>query len=241
MRTRSSPVSQPSDSVPTRKASLIGSSSGAGRRHARRARPCPRRRAPRARPAARRGAGDGRDLDLLERDGHDPRALAGLQEEGAVARLADRAGDEPVGAVEEVAASGHRILRVGVGSAGRGRGGEAYRNWGSGDLDGDLRGGRARRRGPGWCAPSVWTSPLPSVARTRSVWSPERRLPGPLPLDPRLRADGGRERGLLPRSPSSTRTSTFAIPRSGAHATPATATGPGAARRSGAACRSATG
>ena len=51
---------------------------------------------------------EGGDLDLLEGHGHDPRPVAGLEEEGPVARGAHRPGDEPVGGLEEVAASRHR-------------------------------------------------------------------------------------------------------------------------------------
>ena len=46
--------------------------------------------------------GERRDLLLLQRDAHDPRALAGLEEERARARLADGAGDEALGRVEAV-------------------------------------------------------------------------------------------------------------------------------------------
>ncbi len=51
--------------------------------------------------------GEDRDLDLLEGHGHDAGAVTGLQEEGAVAGLADRAGDELLGRIEDVASSGH--------------------------------------------------------------------------------------------------------------------------------------
>ena len=51
--------------------------------------------------------GEDRDLRLLERDRHDPLALAGLEEEGAIARLADRARHESLGRIEDIAASGH--------------------------------------------------------------------------------------------------------------------------------------
>ena len=41
--------------------------------------------------------GEDRDLDLLEDDAHDPPAVAGLEEERAVAGLADGAGHETLG------------------------------------------------------------------------------------------------------------------------------------------------
>ncbi len=50
-----------------------------------------------------------RDLDLLERHRDDPLALAGLQEEGALTRLAKRAADETVGLVERKDASRHEV------------------------------------------------------------------------------------------------------------------------------------
>src|SRR5450759_1121001 len=57
-------------------------------------------------------------LDLLYQDGHDPVAVARLQEEGAIAGLADSAGNEPVGVLEFVDASSHlasrRIVRAGT-------------------------------------------------------------------------------------------------------------------------------
>ena len=99
----------PSTACPTRNASLIGSSrtgsvcprgwSASARR---------RRPAARARRAARQGAararppGPSRARPMTIR-----RPVAGLEEEGAVARFADGAGDEAVGGVEEEAASGH--------------------------------------------------------------------------------------------------------------------------------------
>ena len=49
------------------------------------------------------------DLDLLEQDAHDALAVAGLEEEGAVAGFADRAGHESVGWIEEIASSGHDL------------------------------------------------------------------------------------------------------------------------------------
>src|SRR3954470_3813537 len=52
--------------------------------------------------------GQGGDLDLLQRDTRHPAALARLQEEGALARLPDGAGHEPVGRVEEVDLAWHR-------------------------------------------------------------------------------------------------------------------------------------
>ena len=51
--------------------------------------------------------GEDRDLDLLEHDAHDPRAVACLEEERPIARLADGAGHETLGWVEEIAASRH--------------------------------------------------------------------------------------------------------------------------------------
>ena len=45
--------------------------------------------------------GEHDDLLLLQRDRDDPGAVGGLQEEGALAGLADGAGDEPARAVEE--------------------------------------------------------------------------------------------------------------------------------------------
>ena len=51
--------------------------------------------------------GEDRDLDLLEDDADDAAAVAGLQEERPIARLADRAGHEALGRIEEVATSGH--------------------------------------------------------------------------------------------------------------------------------------
>jgi hypothetical protein len=51
--------------------------------------------------------GQHRDLDLLEHDRYDPAALASLEEERPIARLADRAGDEAVRRIEDVSAAGH--------------------------------------------------------------------------------------------------------------------------------------
>ena len=51
--------------------------------------------------------GEDGDLDLLERDRDDPPAVAGLQEERPIARITDRAGDEALGRIEDVAASRH--------------------------------------------------------------------------------------------------------------------------------------
>ena len=48
-----------------------------------------------------------RDLRLLERDGDDVAAFRDLEEELALAGIADRVGDEPVGRVEDEATSGH--------------------------------------------------------------------------------------------------------------------------------------
>src|SRR4029079_7092982 len=57
------------------------------------------------------------DLDLLEGDRGHPRAVAGLEEEGAIAGFADGAGDESVWCVEQVAASSHPDReRTGCGS-----------------------------------------------------------------------------------------------------------------------------
>jgi hypothetical protein len=51
--------------------------------------------------------GEDCDLDLLEDDADDARAVACLEEERPVARLADGAGHETLGWVEEIAASRH--------------------------------------------------------------------------------------------------------------------------------------
>ena len=53
--------------------------------------------------------GEDRDLDLLEHDADDTRAVACLEEERAVARLADRAGHEALGRIEQIAASRHAL------------------------------------------------------------------------------------------------------------------------------------
>ena len=82
--------------------------------------------------------------------------------------------------------------------------------------------GRARRRARAASRRSVWTSPVPSVARTSIVCVPGRTRPRPTrtatgPTSP--------SRSASRASPSchapSIATSTFAMPRSGAHATPA--------------------
>ena len=112
----SSVVSQPSDSVPTRNASLMGSSIAA-------VSPTSPGRSVGALDAAplelleqvAQALREHRDLDLLEGHGHDPGPVAGLEEERPVAGRADRAGDEAVGGVEEVAASGHQTAK-GTGS-----------------------------------------------------------------------------------------------------------------------------
>ena len=130
-RTRSAPPSQPSVSDPARNASLSGSSSGSPSTAAFGGLGVAARRrlgdAPQVELVEERTEplGEHRDLDLLERHRDDATALAGLEEERPIARLADRAGDEPVGRVEDVAASGHastlyRIPRA-VGSAGASR------------------------------------------------------------------------------------------------------------------------
>ena len=51
--------------------------------------------------------GEDGHLDLLERDGRHATAVAGLQEERPVPGFTDRAGDETLGWVEDVATSGH--------------------------------------------------------------------------------------------------------------------------------------
>ena len=116
-------------SDPARKASMSGSSSGAASAHG--GRPGHDRRLAAPLELGEELAeplGQDRDLGLLERDRHDPAAVAGLEEERPVARLADRAGHESVGRVEEIASSRHvRTL---------------YRIW---------RGGRGRTLAPGQC------------------------------------------------------------------------------------------
>ena len=52
------------------------------------------------------------DLGLLERDRDDLAALDGLQEESALAGLADGAGDETVGWIKGVDATRHVDLRL---------------------------------------------------------------------------------------------------------------------------------
>ena len=105
MTTRSSSASQASVIVPARNSSSIGCSSGSvssrSRGHGR------------DDGLAARGRhhlveqlvdplGEHRDLLLLQRDADQRAAAAGLQEEGALPGLADRAGDEALGRVEAV-------------------------------------------------------------------------------------------------------------------------------------------
>ena len=54
--------------------------------------------------------------------------------------------------------------------------------------------------GAGAVRRSVWTSPVPSVARTSIVCSPGRRLPGDRPLHPREARQRARQLGRLPRA-----------------------------------------
>ena len=51
--------------------------------------------------------GQDRHLDLLQNDARDASAVAGLEEEGAIAGLADRARHESLGQVEHIETSGH--------------------------------------------------------------------------------------------------------------------------------------
>src|SRR6478735_1750494 len=51
--------------------------------------------------------GEHGDLDLLERDGHEPALAAGLEEEGAAAGWPDGPGDEALGRVEDGCWHGH--------------------------------------------------------------------------------------------------------------------------------------
>ena len=96
---RSASPSQASAIVPTRNSSSTGASSGAMSSSARGA----TAGAPRAAGAAQHlveqlvdPLGERGDLLLLQRHGRDPLARPGLQEERALAGLADGAGDEPV-------------------------------------------------------------------------------------------------------------------------------------------------
>src|SRR5687767_9253254 len=106
-----------------------------------------------------------RDLDFFQRDRHDPAAIACLQEERAIARVADRAGDETLGWIEDVATSRHvwTLYRFRPRPAGRPRDQET--------LSAMVCQPRAPS-GAGRDGCSVWTWPVPSVARTLIVCGP---------------------------------------------------------------------
>ena len=236
MRIRSASPSQPSVSVVARKASLSGSSSGARR---------PARRRSRLGDAAplelveelAEPLREHRDLGLLEDDADDPAAVAGLEEERPVAGLADGAGDEAVGQVEDEEATWHAST-VPTGPTRR----RGCRSSGpSGDVDADRvvaagavgRGRRAIGRldlagavgrpdldacgRPGGASQSYshWTQVAFEIGRRQRRVAPRRRRSRPRPAR---------------------------CPRSGAHATPAIGDPPGLDRlRRCAARRSATG
>ena len=152
-------------------------------------------------------------------DADDPRAVAGLEEEGAVARLADGAGHESVGWVEEIAASRHartlyrNALRADVRRP-------------SADVDRDrvpaarpVRRGRRRlaRSGPRRCRP--WPGP-------GSSWPPGVAVQSTTHWTHVASEIGVRQAGIAPAP--SIATSTREMPRSGAQATPAMGTCPAA-------------
>ena len=78
--------------------------------------------------------------------------------------------------------------------------------------------------GAGGVTSSVWTSPLPSVARTRMVWSPAAAAAQGSVHCTQVASVSGAESSAGCQSPSSMETSTALTPRSGAQATPAMAT-----------------
>ena len=154
MRIFSASPSQPRVRVVARKASLIGSSSGfssgsigvGGILHD--APPVELHEQP---PEALR---EHRDLGLLEGDAHDAPAIASLQEEGAAAGLADGAGGEAIGNVEDEESCAAWSDCTGI----RQRAGQVTVT--------EIVWWPRAPSGAGGDSASVWTSPAPSVART---------------------------------------------------------------------------
>ena len=177
-RTRSASPSQPSVSVVARNASMSGSSSGPVSGGPSGAAVSATPRVSSSSSSWSRRSARTCDLDLLEDDADDLARLAGLQEERPLAGLADRAGDEAVGRIEDrtcVGAWGDCTVER-LATAGR-----------SDDPDRDRGGGRGHR--PARAASDrVGLDLAGAVGRPdldRVVARPGRgRVPGVQPLDP---------------------------------------------------------
>src|SRR5919197_4066323 len=114
--------------------------------------------------------GEDCDLDLFEGDRHDPIRIARLEKERPLAGLTDRAGDEAVGWIEDVAPSSHALTvprrRHLVGQSG------AMPMFPRQPTETRMVCQPLAPSGAGGVGCSSWSAPVPSVARTEIVWSP---------------------------------------------------------------------
>jgi hypothetical protein len=114
-----------------------------------------------------------RHLGLLQADADHPAAIAGLQEEAAAAGLADGSGGESIGEVEDEEATRHGLTVPGFGQGSRRqRPVPAMGAAGPQPTFTRIVWWPRAPSGAGFVRSSVWTSPLPSVARTSITCEP---------------------------------------------------------------------